>query len=115
MRAAAAPSNGAAVQLASSNYAVALVFAGNGEVNAGATASTFSITTPAVAFIQTATITATYNGTTQTAVITVVPPNTPLAPTSSCHTLPSATSSPPITSCAVIGPSRVAASAAPAG
>jgi hypothetical protein len=48
----------------------------------GATSSTFSITTSPISFIAPVTITASYNGTSQSAVLTIVPPGTPLAPSS---------------------------------
>lgn len=67
-----APAGNAVVTLASNNGAVTVP--ANVTVNAGATAANFSIGTPAVSSQQSATVTATYNGSAQ-APLTVNPPS----------------------------------------
>jgi trimeric autotransporter adhesin len=76
-----APLGGAAMSLTGSFYAVANVPNGV-TVQSGAMSATFTVTTSPIGFISTVTVKATYNGTTQSALITVVPPGTPLAPSS---------------------------------
>jgi pimeloyl-ACP methyl ester carboxylesterase len=76
-----APLGGAGVSLTSSFYAVADVPNGVA-VQAGATSANFTVTTAPIGFISPVTVQATYNGTTQSALIIVVPPGTPLAPSS---------------------------------
>ena len=71
----AAPPGGAAVALSSSNTAAATV-PSSVTVPAGATTASFTVTSLAVASPGTATISATYGGTTRTAVLTVSPPAT---------------------------------------
>ena len=68
----AAPAAGAAVALSSSNAAVAAVPAG-ATVTGGATSATFAVSTSAVSTATTVTISATYNGVTRTASLTVTP------------------------------------------
>ena len=68
----AAPAGGAAVSLTSSNPAVASVAAG-ATVAAGSTSGLFTVTTSAVTSATTVTISASYNGITRTADITVAP------------------------------------------
>ncbi|MBI3474272.1 MAG: SBBP repeat-containing protein [Acidobacteria bacterium] len=67
-----APANGATVALSSSNSAIATLPA-NVKVNGGAKSATFTINTNAVAANKTVTISATYNGKTKSAVLTVTP------------------------------------------
>ena len=68
---AAAPSGGAVVSLSSSNTGVATVPA-SVTVPAGATSATFTVSTTVVMDTTTVTISASYNGTTQTATLTVL-------------------------------------------
>jgi hypothetical protein len=68
----AAPTEGAAVSLTSSNNAIAGVPA-TVTIAAGATSATFTATTSSVAATSTSTITATYNGVARTATLTVKP------------------------------------------
>jgi hypothetical protein len=68
----AAPSTGAAVSLSSSNPAVAAVPA-SVTVAAGGTSATFAVSTAAVTASTAVTISGTYNGTTQSAALTVTP------------------------------------------
>jgi hypothetical protein len=68
----AAPGSGAVVTLSSSNTTAAQVPA-NASVAAGATSATFTITTSAVTSSTNSIITASYNGTSQTATLTVLP------------------------------------------
>ena len=68
----AAPAAGAAIALSSSNTAVVAVPAG-ATVAAGATSAVFAVTTSAVGSATTVTISATYNGVTRTADLTVTP------------------------------------------
>lgn len=75
-----APLGGASVSLTSSFY-VAIVQPAIA-VQSGATTATFTVTTQAIGFISPVTIAATYNGTTLSALVTIVPPGTPLAPSS---------------------------------
>lgn len=70
---ATAPAGGAVVSLQSNNTAVATV-PSSATVAAGATSKTFSVTTKAVGVATVVQISATYNGVTQTAQLTVVPP-----------------------------------------
>jgi hypothetical protein len=70
----AAPSGGALVSLSSSNTAAATVPA-SVTVAAGATSATFTVTTTTVSASTAVTISATYNGVTQTAGLTVTPPS----------------------------------------
>jgi hypothetical protein len=72
---------GAGISLTSSFYAVANV-PNAVIVQSGATSATFTVPTAAIGFISPVTVTATYNGTTQNSLLTVVPPGTPLAPSS---------------------------------
>jgi len=51
-------------------------------VPAGLTTSSFTVPTPPIDFIATSTINASYNGTTQSGIITVVPSGTPFGPSS---------------------------------
>jgi hypothetical protein len=68
-----APANsGATVTLSSSNSAIATVPA-NVKVNPGATSATFTISTKTVAASTKVTISATYNGKTKSAILTVTP------------------------------------------
>jgi hypothetical protein len=76
-----APLGGAAMSLTGSFYAVANVPSGV-TVPSGATSANFTVTTAPIGFVSTVAVGATYNGTTQSAPITVVPPGTPLAPSS---------------------------------
>jgi trimeric autotransporter adhesin len=76
-----APLGGIAVSLTSSFYAVANV-TNAVVVQQGATTATFNVPTSAIGFIAPVTISASYNGTTQTGIVTVVPAGTPLAPSS---------------------------------
>ena len=69
---AAAPSGGVVVSLSSSNTAVATV-PGSVTVNSGATTANFTVTTHGVATISTPLISATYNGSRQSAILTVNP------------------------------------------
>jgi hypothetical protein len=66
-----APSGGAVVSLSSSNPSVASVPA-SVTVPAGATSATFTVNTSVVVVSTTVTISASYNGTTQTATLTVL-------------------------------------------
>ncbi|MDQ0676607.1 hypothetical protein QFZ36_004233 [Pseudarthrobacter siccitolerans] len=75
---AAAPSAGAPVSLSSSNTAVATVPA-SVTVPAGATSTTFPVTTSTVTAASSATISATGGGTTRSAVLTINPPTTQAA------------------------------------
>jgi hypothetical protein len=75
-----APLGGATVSLTSSFF-VAIVQPAIA-VQGGATTATFTVTTQAIGFISPVTITATYNGTTLSALVTIVPPGTSLAPSS---------------------------------
>ncbi|HEV7454373.1 MAG TPA: DUF2341 domain-containing protein, partial [Candidatus Saccharimonadales bacterium] len=68
-----APSGGTVVALTSSNTAAAQVPA-NATVAANATTATFSITTSTVASSTSSTITANYNGSSQAATLTILPP-----------------------------------------
>jgi pimeloyl-ACP methyl ester carboxylesterase len=72
-------STGASVILTTSFFAIANV-ANMVYVQPGATTATFPINTTATNFIEPVTITATYNGITQTQMLNVVPAGTPLAP-----------------------------------
>jgi subtilase family serine protease len=75
-----APLGGVSVSLTSSFY-VAIVQPAIA-VQSGATTATFTVTTQAIGFISPVTIAATYNGTTLSALVTIVPPGTPLVPSS---------------------------------
>ena len=76
-----APLGGICVNLASSFYHVAPVT--NAVcVPAGSNSTTFTTTTAPIGFISTVTLSGSYNGTTQAVLITVVPPGTPVAPSS---------------------------------
>jgi hypothetical protein len=75
-----APLSGLVVNL-SSNIAVGVAKVPfNVVITSGATIATFTVTTAPINFIAPATITASYNGTSQTALFTIVPPGMPLAP-----------------------------------
>lgn len=74
----AAPTEGAAVSLSSSNTGAAGVPA-SVTVPAGATSATFAVTTSAVAADTSVTITATYSGTSRTATLTVTPVPPPVS------------------------------------
>ena len=77
----AAPAAGAAIALSSSNAVVAAVPAG-ATVAGGASSAVFVVSTTAVSTATTVTISATYNGVTRTASLTVTPaPPTPQAAT----------------------------------
>jgi hypothetical protein len=76
-----APLGGATITLTGSFYAVANV-PYSVTVQSGATTATFAVPTSPVSFIAPVNVTATYNGQTQSAVVSVVPPGTPLAPSS---------------------------------
>ena len=76
-----APLGGIAVSLTSSFYAVANV-TNAVVVQQGATTAAFNVPTSAIGFIAPVTISASYNGTTQTGIVTVVPAGTPLVPSS---------------------------------
>jgi hypothetical protein len=82
----AAPAGGALVSLTSSNTAAATVPATQ-SVPAGVTSTTFSIGTSAVSSTTTSVISATYNGTTRTATLTVTGPAAPPAPSASLDTV----------------------------
>jgi trimeric autotransporter adhesin len=73
-----APSGGAVVSLTSGNTAVATV-PPSVTVSAGATSSTFTVTSLSVPAVATSVITASCNGVTQTATLTVTPPAPPPA------------------------------------
>jgi hypothetical protein len=68
----AAPAGGIAIALTSSNAAVAVVPAG-ATVAGGSTSAVFAVTTNAVSSVTTVTISATYNGITRTADLSVAP------------------------------------------
>ena len=68
----AAPADGAAISLSSSNPAVVGVPAST-TIAAGATSATFAVTSSTVTANTSATVTATYNGTSRTAAITITP------------------------------------------
>jgi subtilisin family serine protease len=71
-----APAGGAMVSLSSSNSAVAVV-PSSVTIAAGTASASFMVTTTAVTSATTSTISASYNGVTQTDVLTVRPPGTP--------------------------------------
>jgi len=78
-----APLGGLVVDLTSTvTYSVARLSNNAVVVAQGATSGVFSVTAASIDFIATATITASYNGTSQNATLTIVPLNTPLAPSS---------------------------------
>ena len=72
----AAPPGGAAISLSSSNAAVAAVPATT-SIAEGATSTVFAVSTSAVSSATTVTISASYNGVTRTADLTVTPPPPP--------------------------------------
>jgi hypothetical protein len=72
---------GASISLVGSFWGVANVPSGV-TVQSGATTASFAVPTSAIAFIAPVTVTATYSGFTQSAILTVVPPGTPFAPSS---------------------------------
>ena len=76
-----APIEGSTVTLTGSFQAIAPV-TNAVTVQPGATTATFAVNTSPIGFIAPVNVTATYNGQTQIAVVTVVPPGTPLAPSS---------------------------------
>jgi hypothetical protein len=76
-----APIEGSSVTLTGSFYAVANV-TNQVTVQPGTTTATFAVNTSPIGFIAPVTVAATYNGQTQSAILTVVPPGTPLAPSS---------------------------------
>jgi trimeric autotransporter adhesin len=76
-----APLGGAGITLSTSFYEVASL-PNSINVPAGATSATFNITTLPISFIQPITIGATYNGTSQNAMMIVAPAGTLLAPAS---------------------------------
>jgi hypothetical protein len=67
-----APAGGAAVALSSNNTAATVP--GSVMVPGGATSATFAVSTKAVATSTSVTVSASYSGTTQTAILTVIPP-----------------------------------------
>ncbi len=78
-----APLGGLVVNLASTvTYSVARLSNNTVVIAQGATSGVFSVAAASINFIASATITASYNGTSQSAMLIIVPTGTPLAPSS---------------------------------
>ena len=96
-----APLEGPSITLTGSFYAVAQV-PNSVTVQPGATTATFAVPTSPISFIAPVNVIATYNGQTQSAILTVEPPGTPLAPSSLTLSPPAVTGGSPSTATATL-------------